>query len=124
MEAIYDVTFIDIDDGSQLVVRSEAHAEDNSDQGANKCLTYAVKNALLKVLMLQTGDDKSQELSNSITDKQFNMLKSLIDATETDLVEFLAYYSAPTLKEFPQSYYAGAIDALQKKPKKGKKDVK
>ena len=124
MEALYEVSFIDIEDGSEIIVRAEAHAEDNSDKGANKCLTYAVKNALLKVLMLQTGDDVQKELTNSITDGQFKILKSLIDTTKTDLVEFLAHYKASTLKEFSQSYYSGAIDLLQKKVKQGSKDEK
>lgn len=120
MEALYDVDFIDIDDGSKITIRSEAHAEDSGDKGANKCLTYAVKNALLKVLMLQTGDDINQEVANKINDKQFSVLKSLIDNTKTDLIEFLAYYHADTLKEFPQSFFQGAVDVLQKKVKKGK----
>jgi len=120
MEAVYDVKFIDVDDGSEIVIRSEAHAEDNSDKAANKCLTYAVKNALLKILMLQTGDDINQELKNTITDKQFNMLNSLVDASKADLIEFLAYYNATTLKEFPQAYFQQAVDSLQKKIKKAK----
>ena len=120
MEALYDVAFIDVDDGSQIVIRSEAHAEDSGDKGANKCLTYAVKNALLKVLMLQTGDDINQEVANKVNDKQRVMLQSLVDATDTNASEFLAYYNAQTYSDFPQSYFQGAVDALQKKAKKGK----
>jgi len=120
MEALYDVAFIDVDDGSEIVIRSEAHAEDNSDKGANKCLTYAVKNALLKVLMLQTGDDVNQEVSNKVNDKQRAMLQGLVNSTDTNEGEFLAYYNAQTYSDFPQSYFQGAVDQLQKKVKKGK----
>lgn len=120
MEALYDVSFIDVDDGSEIVIRSEAHAEDNSDKGANKCLTYAVKNAILKILMLQTGDDVNQEVANKVNDRQRVMLQNLVDSTDTNLQEFLAYYNAETYADFPQSYYQGAIDMLQKKQKKGK----
>jgi len=121
MEALYDVSFIDIEDGSKIVTRSEAHAEDNSDKGANKCLTYAVKNAILKVLMLQTGDDINQEVANKINDKQKVMLKGLITSTETNETEFLNYYSAQSLEDFSQAYYQGAVDMLQAKLKKVKK---
>ena len=120
MEALYDVSFIDIEDGSEIVIRSEAHAEDSGDKGANKCLTYAVKNALLKVLMLQTGDDANQEVANKVNDRQRVMLQNLVDTTDTDSGEFLAYYNAQTYSDFPQSYFQGAVDMLQKKPKKGK----
>jgi len=120
VEALYDVTFIDVDDGSSIVIRSEAHAEDNSDKGANKALTYAVKNALLKILMLQTGDDINQEVANKINAKQITMLKGLIESTETDLTDFLNYYGATSYEDFAQSYFAGAIDTLQKKQKKAK----
>ena len=120
MEALYDVSFIDVDDGSEIVIRSEAHAEDNSDKGANKCLTYAVKNVILKILMLQTGDDVNQEVANKVNDRQRVMLQNLVDSTDTNLQEFLAYYNAETYADFPQSYYQGAIDMLQKKQKKGK----
>ena len=122
MEALYDVSFIDVDDGSQIVIRSEAHAEDNSDKGANKCLTYAVKNAILKILMLQTGDDINQEVANKINDKQFTMLKGLVQTSGTDLQEFLNFFNAPTLAEISQAYYNQAVEMLQLKIKKGKKD--
>ena len=121
MEALYDVSFIDVDDGSEIVIRSEAHAEDNSDKGANKCLTYAVKNAILKILMLQTGDDVNQEVANKVNDKQRVMLQNLVDATDTNSTEFLAYYNAQTFADFPQAYFQGAIDVLQKKAKKATK---
>jgi len=120
MEALYDVSFIDVEDGSEIIIRAEAHAEDNSDKGANKCLTYAVKNAILKVLMLQTGDDANQEVANKVNDRQRVMLQNLVDTTDTDMGEFLAYYNAQTYADFPQSYFQGAVDMLQKKVKKGK----
>jgi len=118
MEALYDVSFIDVNDGSKIVIRSEAHAEDFSDKGANKCLTYAVKNALLKILMLQTGDDINQEVANKVNDKQRVILQNLVDSTKTNMDEFLTYYGATTYADFPQSYFQGAVDKLQKKAKK------
>lgn len=117
-ETMYDVSFVDIDDGSSIVIRTEAHAEDNSDKAANKAITYAVKNAILKILMLQSGDDINQEVSNKVNEKQRNILQNLVVSTKTDEHEFLAYYGADTFADFSQSYYQHAVDALQKKAKK------
>ncbi|MEA1892670.1 MAG: ERF family protein [Campylobacterota bacterium] len=120
MEAMYDVSFIDVNDGSKVVVRAEAHAEDNSDKGANKCLTYAVKNAILKVLSLQTGDDFNQELSNKINDKQFKLLRGLLQTSGADTIEFLKHYEVETVADIPQGHYQNAVNSLQEIIKKGK----
>ena len=120
-EALYDVDFIDIEDGSKITIRSEAHAEDSGDKASNKALTYAVKNALLKVLMLQSSDDANQEVANKINANQITMIKNLVESTDTKLDEFLAYYNATSYEDFAQSYFASAIDQLQKKTKKAKK---
>ena len=120
MEALYDVSFIDIEDGSKIVMRSEAHAEDSSDKAANKCITYAVKNALLKVLMLQTGDDVKQELSNKIDNKQRSLLMGLISATDSNLAEFLKAFKVEVLTDLNQEYYTQAVELLQKKQQQQK----
>jgi len=119
-EALYDVDFIDIEDGSKITIRSEAHAEDSSDKAANKALTYAVKNALLKVLMLQTGDDQAQEGVNKINAKQVKMLADLIIATDSDKEKFLTTFEADGYEDFPQANFAQAMDILQAKMKRGK----
>ena len=131
-DALYDVEYISVKDGSKLVSTIGVSADTfGDDKAPSKATTIAVKNSILKVFSLESADEVQEELKNSVTDKQFNMLKSLVDSTKTDLVDFLAYYNAETLKEFPQAYYQGAIDTLQKKVKKGatkwvtfKKDMK
>ena len=121
-DALYDVEFISCIDGSKLVSTVGVSADTfGDDKAPAKATTIAVKNAILKVFSLESADEVQEELKNLINEKQFNMLKSLIDSTKTDLVEFLAYYHANTLKEFPQGYYQGAIDMLQKKVKKVQK---
>ena len=120
-EALYDVDFIDVADGSKVTIRSEAHAEDFSDKASNKALTYAVKNALLKVLMLQTGDDERQEGVNKINAKQAKMLEDLIVATNSDKEKFLTTFGADSYDDFPQANFAQAIDILQVKMKKATK---
>jgi len=118
-DALYDVEYISAKDGSKIVSRVEVSADTfGDDKAPSKATTIAVKNSILKVFSLESADEEQEELKNTITDSQFNILKSLIDITKTDLVEFLAYYNAPTLKEFSQSYFQSALDALQKKNKK------
>jgi len=117
-DALYDIEFISAIDGSKLISRVEVSSGSfGDDKAASKATTVAVKNAILKVFGLQSADEQQQEIKNTITDKQFTILKSLVDSSKADLVEFLAYYNATTLKEFPQSYYQDAVDSLQKKIK-------
>jgi len=121
-DVIYDVEFICIEDGSKLVSRVEVSSESfGDDKAPSKATTVAVKNAMLKVFSIQSADEAAAEGSNIITDKQFEVLKGLIDSTNTDLVRFLAAFNADTLKEFPQMFFTKAVDMLQKK-KATKKD--
>lgn len=59
----YEINFVNIDDGNdKITVQVQAHAQDNGDKAPGKALTYATKAAILKVLMLETGeDDESRE---------------------------------------------------------------
>lgn len=117
-DALYDVEYISCIDGSKLVSRVGISSDTfGDDKAPSKATTVAVKNSILKVFSLESADEIQEELKNSITEKQFTMLKSLIDSTKSDMVEFLAYYHSDTLKEFPQAYYQEAIDKLQRKLK-------
>ena len=56
----YEINFvnIDVDHGSdKITVTVQAHANDNGDKAPGKCLTYATKSAILKVLCLETGEN-------------------------------------------------------------------
>ncbi len=117
-EAVYDVQFIDIDSDSTVTIRTEAHAEDSSDKAANKAITYAVKNALLKVLMLQTGDDMTNEMANKVTPKQATMLQSLVQQTKSDEEKFLALYGAEKYTDIAQDQFSHAMYLLQAKKAK------
>ena len=119
-DAIYDIRFIAVEDGSEIVSRHEVSAEGSDDKQPSKAVTIATKNAILKVFSLESGDEVNQEIANSINDKQFNMLKGLVDSREVDLQEFLNYFNAPTLKEISQAYYVQATEMLKKKAIKGK----
>ena len=60
---MYQINFVNIDNGEdRVVVKLEAHAADNGDKAPGKCITYATKAAILKVLCLEAGEnDESRE---------------------------------------------------------------
>lgn len=120
-EAVYEIDFIDCEDESKLTVIVEAHAEGSDDKCSGKALSYAVKNAMLKVLMLETGENDEEGAKNTIDIKQTGMLSQLITDTDTDIKKFCEVYKINTVAELPSGYFIQALAQLQKKLK-GKKD--
>jgi len=59
----YKVNFVNMDKpDDQSCISVEAHAQDNGDKAPGKCMTYAVKTAVLKQFFLETGEnDESRE---------------------------------------------------------------
>lgn len=57
-EGTYNVDFVNVDDpADRITATTVAHAEDQGDKAPGKALSYAVKGAILKVLLLETGED-------------------------------------------------------------------
>lgn len=57
-EATFVVRFVNIDLPEDFIAMTvTAHANDYGDKAPGKCLSYAVKSALLKALSLETGED-------------------------------------------------------------------
>lgn len=53
----FDVSFINVDDpADRETMRVEADADDRGDKAPGKALSYATKYAILKALMLETGE--------------------------------------------------------------------
>jgi hypothetical protein len=122
-EAVYDVAFIDCEDAnSKIVVRVEAHAEGSDDKCAGKALSYAVKSAMLKVLMLETGENDEEGIKNTIDTKQAGMLAQLIADTNTDMTKFQEAYQISKVSDLPSGMFAQALGQLQTKAKKLKAD--
>lgn len=119
-DAIYDVRFISIEDGSEIVSRQEVSAEGSDDKQPSKAVTIATKNAMLKVFSLETGDDENQELNNTIDSKQVGMLSQLITETNTDIAKFLQVYNIQAVAELPSGHFSQALTQLQTKAKKMK----
>ena len=96
--AFYRINFVNIDaPEDRIQVMIEAHAQDNGDKAPGKAVTYATKSAILKVLMLETGEnDESRMPVDDIEDE----LKAIVDAeTLEDLQKiFAAAWKANTTK--------------------------
>lgn len=57
-EGRYEVSFVNVDEPTDAcVLPLSAHAEDQGDKAPGKCISYAVKMAILKVLLLESGEN-------------------------------------------------------------------
>lgn len=56
------VRFTITDGKDELVVRSVGYGQDTGDKGANKAMTAATKYALMKLFLVDTGDDAEADL--------------------------------------------------------------
>lgn len=117
-EAMYNITFLNMEDGAdKLTVTVEAHAEGSDDKCPGKALSYATKSAMLKVLMLETGDNDEEGAKNTIDVKQTGMLAQLITDTDTDIEKFCSVYKIQKLSDLPSGMFAQALAQLQTKMK-------
>lgn len=57
-QATYDVTFSNMHNSQEMItVQQVAFADDQGDKGPGKAASYAIKYALLKMFMIETGED-------------------------------------------------------------------
>lgn len=72
--ARYDVQFINIeqpDDKTSAIV--DAHADDHGDKAPGKAMSYAVKTAMLKVFLLETGENDEARYQDSELTRRMQM---------------------------------------------------
>jgi len=120
-EAMYEIVFLNIEDGQdKMTVTVEAHAEGSDDKCPGKALSYATKSAMLKVLMLETGDNDEEGVKNTIDVKQTGMIAQLITDTDTDIQKFCEVYNIQKVSDLPSGMFSQALSQLQAKLKKGK----
>lgn len=56
-EGTFEVDFVNMDEpADRITIRLDAHADDYGDKAPGKALSYATKYAVLKLLMLETGE--------------------------------------------------------------------
>ena len=78
----YVISFVNMDKPEEKIdVTIEAHALDNGDKAPGKCLTYATKSAVLKVLWLETGENDESRAKDTETVSQ-DQVDSLLKTAE------------------------------------------
>ena len=108
------VTLVNVEDPCDSIqVDSYAHADDKSDKGAGKAFTYAVKMALLKLLMLESGDEEEQVtmvsngnhfVAEALSADQVTVLLDLMTEKGVDKVKVIAGISKKLGREFKNLY--------------------
>ena len=129
-ETTYAFEFICAEDGSSVTASSVGQGEDQGDKGPGKAFSYAFKNVLLKVFMIETGvnDESRVESERFITDSQREaMQKKIADSgLDTDSqdaitqamcaaagVENISYIPAKQYNKYSSKLIA-SIDAAKK----------
>ena len=104
-EGLYDVSFVNMDDPSDVcLIPVSAHAEDQGDKAPGKALSYATKYAILKALMLETGESdesRTAEKPQPLSEDEFDGLKKRLGEAKTKA----------KLKEILKECYAVAAEA-------------
>lgn len=132
--ALFEVRFVNADDPSDLVtVRQVAYADDQGDKAPGKAASYAMKYALLKMFMIETGeDDEQREEGNEqrgakVADDE-TMLADLWAVAEEcfgdDAKEMLAAmakrrFFVDNYGDIPQERYSDAVRSLRVKAAQG-----
>lgn len=117
----YEIKFVNMDEPSDSTsVTLEAHANDSGDKAPGKALSYAVKNALLKILNIETGesDESRVEIAEGlerIDEKKADEIRALIKETDSDEAKMLRYMKHMTIEDFTNKDYEKAIRMLNKK---------
>ena len=124
---VYKINFVNIDKPEDKVtVTINAHAADNGDKAPGKCITYATKSAILKILCLETGEndesrEEIREAQKTITPDQvtelseYCLIKSGNSVAWTPVGQKLANaYQIKTLEQLPALKFNEAIQRCEK----------
>lgn len=102
----YVISFVNMDDPKDKIsVTIEAHALDNGDKAPGKCLTYATKSAVIKVLWLETGenDESRNPEAETITSEQAEELRQMIKEAGLTESGFLDTANIDSLEEMQKA---------------------
>lgn len=117
----YDLHFVNMDAPEQSVtVTVEAHANDHGDKAPGKCLSYAVKSAMLKLFSIETGESEESRLDiargmEPISKDQVQQIEDLIQEVGADKTNFLKYFKVTKIEDIRSQAFDDAIAALEKK---------
>lgn len=98
VEAVYEFTFVNIEDGNDKFTASvSAHANDQGDKAPGKALSYAKKALILKVFEIETGEDdesRYETIPAGLNDSQIaDHIAAIESAADTDALKS-AYLAA------------------------------
>ena len=119
-EARYSIEFINVDDPEDaLEILVDAHANDHGDKAPGKALSYAVKNAMLKVFSIETGENDESRAEPyadraGMTESQVEVIRDLLAESGRLERRFLIWLNADSIAEIPPSKYEQAVDALER----------
>lgn len=83
-DATYDFVFVNAEQPEdRITIRIEAHSMDNADKAPGKALSYGMKYALLKLFMLETGEDEESRYQRDDFDLD-KYLKQIGEAKDMD----------------------------------------
>lgn len=88
-EGTYDVRFVNAEEPTDMiVVRVESHANDHGDKAPGKALSYATKYAILKLLMIETGESdegrvRAEDVGDGIPEMELADLLGSLDEAAT-----------------------------------------
>lgn len=100
VEAVYEFTFVNVDDSSDKFTASvSAHANDQGDKAPGKALSYAKKAAILKVFEIESGeDDESRFNADGMDDddlvKHLDAINAAVDEAKLKEVFTPAFRAA------------------------------
>jgi hypothetical protein len=132
---VVTVKFVNIDNPDDcFVVESRGYGIDTGDKGPGKCMSYAVKYALLKTFCLETGDDPDHDQQvkfepskeeikpiveePKITQEQYNSLKKFhLKQLESYRKMLLNNLGIQTFQDLLAKDYNNVVKALEQQYK-------
>ena len=130
-EAIYSVEFVNIDEPSdRFSISIPSHADDQGDKAPGKAISYAVKTALLKVCMLETGENDESRVEperreqKKIDETQVKWIEESIESKGIDKVKFMSFLSKNRIKSIEDITEAFFVDISKMIEKAGEKNVR
>lgn len=113
----YAVHFVNEDNPADRVSMTiNAHANDNGDKAPGKCVTYAVKTAILKMFSLETGeDDESRaEPNKPVTTVQASAIRKGLGNDDERIAKFCAAYGIESVEDMPKAHYDRAMSQIKR----------
>ena len=119
-DALYEIDFVNMDEPSdKITIPVGSLAEDTSDKGPGKAISYATKYAVLKLLMIETGEnDESRNPDQNIAyvdGEDLVSMKAIIDEVVDDLPAFLRVAEAQSMEAIPKKNYKKLMGLLNRK---------